>query len=135
MPLDLQDLSPKPDFEAMESTQNRIPKLAVRGRTRTSHAVPTATPSTMSIPNITAPFGKKDSKDTLRSTDENTLLPLSPSVTPTTIAPWVMEEKMFEAGPTTAYSDSFTTSTNEHHSSETTKQPFRQEVRIVNFHG
>src|SRR5271169_4460897 len=92
MPLDLQDLSPKPDFETMESSQNRIPKLTVCGRTKPSSVVPAAIPSTSSIPNVTAPFSEKDSKESLRSSDENTLSPPSPSGAPTTVASWDKEK-------------------------------------------
>lgn len=128
MPLDLQDLSPKPDFETIDSAQSRIPKLAVRGRTKASPGVTATTPS---ILNFTVPFSEKDSKESLRSSGENTLSPPSPFGAPTTVAPWDKEEKNFESRPTTTHSDSFTTSTSTR--SETLKQPFRQEVRIINF--
>ena len=135
MPLDLQDLSPKPDFETMESAQNRIPKLTVRGRTKASSVVPAAIPNTSSIPYVTAPFSEKDSKESLRSSDDNTLSPPTPSSGPTSVAPWDKEKRnKRELMHATAYSDSFTTSTNERHSSETAKQPFRHEVNIVNFY-
>ena len=132
MPLDLQDLSPKPDFEAMESAQSRIPKLPVRGGTKASPVVPAATPS---VPIVTAPFSEKHSKESLLSSGENTLSPPSPAAAATAVTPWEKEnEKKLEPRPVTACSDNFATSTNECHSCEIAKQPFRHEVHTVNFH-
>jgi hypothetical protein len=120
MPLDLQELSPKPDFDDTgDFAQKRIPKLAVRGRTDVS------TPIAQSTPAVEASLNEKES----RSSDENTLAPSSPVTAPNSIAPWEKESKL-EPRPSTNHSESFTTSTNERHSSDVSKQPFRHEVSI-----
>jgi len=128
MPVSLQELSPKPDFEAIDSAQNRVPKLAVRGRDQPSPVVATTVP-TIAPPTPTSarpPFNEEDSKDSLRSSDEGTL---ATPTNATSIAPWDTEkERKLEPRPATSQSDSFTTTTNERHSSEAAKQPFRQEV-------
>jgi hypothetical protein len=123
MPRDLQALSPKPDFDAVETAQNRIPKLAVLGRNNNgSPMVAGTTPTTLSPTN---PFNQKESKETLRSNDENTL---SPSTLIGQVVPWEKENK-YESRPATIQSDSYnTTSTNQRYSCDTTKQPFRHEV-------
>ena len=127
MPPDLQELSPKPDFDAIDSAQNRVPKLAVRGRNDASPAVTTTTPATLAIAN---PINEKESKETIQSNDENTLSPPTPIGS---IAPWEKErEKKYEPRQATTQSDSFiTTSTSERQFSDAAKQPFRYEVFIV----
>lgn len=124
MPIDLQELSPKPDFdETGDFTQNRVPKLTVRGRT---DAVAPNTPSTNpSAPTVAESLNEKDS----RSSDENTLAPSS-SIGPSSVTPWDkgMVEHKLEARPSTAHSESFTSSTNGRHASDASKQPFRHEV-------
>ena len=112
MPDELQELSPKPDFEAIDTVQSRVPKLAVRGRAA----------ATLVVGSSLTAFKGKDSKESLQSTDENTLSPPSPNV-----APWEAGARKFEPRPPTAHSQSFTF-TNERHSSDAGKQPFRQEV-------
>jgi len=128
MPLSLQGLSPEPDFEAIDSAQNRVPKLAVRGRGKPSPVVATTIP-TIAPPSPTSvrpAFKEKCSKESFRSSDEGTL---ATPTSPTSVAPWDLEkERKYEPRPATSHSDNFTTSTNERHSSEATKQPFRQEV-------
>jgi len=122
MPIELQELSPKPDFEAIDSAAARIPKLAVRGRTD---------PLSQSISSITAPispsFYDRERKGSLHSNDERTLLQPSPTVQ-SSIAPWETEKKM-DTLPATPQSDSFPPSANERQVSETVNQPFRHEVR------
>jgi hypothetical protein len=132
MPLELQELAPKPDLDATgESTQIRVPKLAVRGRS--DGQSPTVASTTPSSPTVTA-FTEKGSKESLRSSDDVTISP--PSLTSTTdVAPWekeqsVVNEHKMEPRPATTHSASFTTSTNERHSSDVSKQPFRHEVSI-----
>jgi hypothetical protein len=128
MPTALQDLSPKPDFDAIDSAQNRVPKLAVRGRGKPSPVVATTIPTIAPATPTSArpPFHEKDSKESVRSSDEGTL---ATPTSPTSVAPWDSEkERKYEPRPATSQSDSFTTGTNERHSSETAKQPFRQEV-------
>ena len=127
MPASLQELSPKPDFEAIDRAQIRVPKLGARGRDKPSSTVGTTTPPiTPSAPTPTRSlFTEKDSKESLRSSDEGTLA--TPTNAPS-VAPWDWREKKSEQRPATAQSNSFTTSTNERHSFETSKQPFRQEV-------
>jgi hypothetical protein len=123
MPHELQALSPNPDFDAVETAQNRIPKLAIRGRNNNgSPIVAGTTPTTLSP---TTPFNQKESKETLRSNDENTL---SPSTPISQVTPWEKEKK-YEPRPATTQSDSYnTTSTNQRYSCDTAKQPFRHEV-------
>jgi hypothetical protein len=123
MPRDLQELCPKPDFYAVETTQNRIPKLAVRGRN--NNGSPMVAEMTLTTLSTTNPFTQKQSKETLRSSDENTLSPSTPTVQG---APWEKEKK-YEPRPATTHSNSYnTTSTDRRHSDDTTKQPFRHEV-------
>src|SRR5271170_2232792 len=137
MPMSLQELSPKPDFEAIDSAQTRVPKLAVRGRDNPSPVVSTTTPQTAphAPTSVRPPFSEKDSKESIRSSDEGTL---ATPTSPTSVAPWESEKEKpkyeprtekYERRPSTAQSNSFTTSTNERHSSDSAKQPFRQEVR------
>lgn len=118
MPLDLQELSPKPNFDdASDSAQKRIPKLAVRGRTDPSSRSGRTDDSSSPILEA-ASLDEKDS----RSSDEKTLSPAS-------VAPWEKgPEHKFEPRPSTTHSESFTTSTNDRHSSDASKQPFRHEV-------
>ena len=118
MPLDLQELSPKPNFDdAVEFTQKRIPKIAVRGRTDPSS--PSVSTNDSSSPIVAAAsLNEKDG----RSSDEKTLSPAS-------VTPWEKgPEHKLEPRPSTAHSESFTTSTNDRHSSDASKQPFRHEV-------
>jgi hypothetical protein len=120
MPRELQKLSPKPDSDAVETAQNRIPKVAVRGRN--NNGSPMVAGTTFSSTN---PFNQKESKETLRSSDENTLSPSTPNGQG---APWEKENK-YELRPATTQSNSYnTTSTDQRYSCDTTKQPFRHEV-------
>ena len=125
MPVDLQELSPKPDFdETNEFTHKRVPKLAVRGRTDPQSL---NGPSNETFaPAVAASLTEKES----RSSDENTLAPSSPVTGTSSITPWEKEHKL-EPRPSTAHSESFATSTNERHSSDASKQPFRHEVYPV----
>jgi hypothetical protein len=115
MPLDLQDLSPKPDFENHAVTQRQIPNLVKRAD------------SAPSSPN-TPSFNEKRS----RSSDEGTLAPPSPGDAPNNVAPWEKptenEGKPLHATPAAPQSGSFTYATNERNSTEVSKQPFRDEV-------
>ena len=127
MPLELQELSPKLDVDAIE-TQTRIPKLAVRDRKRTS-GVTNTTPAALDVsPLISA----KESKETLQSSDEKTISVPSPTAQ---IAPWSkVREYKYEPRHATTQSDGFTASTNELSSCDTGKQPFRHEVCINSNH-
>ena len=129
MPVSLQELSPKPDFDAIDTAQNRVPKLAVRGRDNTSPIASTTTPqiAPLTPTSVRPPFPEKASKESIRSSDEGTL---ATPTSPASLAPWESEneEPKYEARPATVQSNSFTTTTNERHSSDTAKQPFRQEV-------
>jgi hypothetical protein len=136
MPVSLQELSPKPDFDATDTAQNRVPKLAVRGRDNPSPVASTTTPQ-IAPPTPTSvrpPCPEKDSKESIRSSDEGTL---ATPTSPASVAPWESEKEKpkyeprtekYEPRPATVQSNSFTTTTNERHSSDTVKQPFRQEV-------
>lgn len=118
MPLDLQELSPNPNLDdAVEFTQKRIPRIAVRGRTDPSS--PSGRTNEYSSPIVgVASLDETDS----RSSDEKTLSPAS-------VTPWEKGPDLkLEPRPTTAHSESFTTSTNERHSSDASQQPFRHEV-------
>src|SRR5436190_2777607 len=101
MPLDLQELSPKLDLDAMGTGQTRIPKLAVRDRKNT-------TPAALDVSLL---INVKESKETLRSSDEKTLSLPSPT---SQTAPWSkVRENKYEPRPATTQSDGLTTSTNE----------------------
>lgn len=118
MPRDLQELAPNPNFDDVgECAQKRIPKIAIRGRTAPSS--PSVRTNDSSSPIIaTASLDEKDS----RSSDEKTLSPAS-------VTPWEKgPEHKLEPRPSTTHSESFTTSTNDRHSSDASKQPFRHEV-------
>ena len=142
MPLDLQSLSPKPDFEALESAPTRIPKLAVRGRPEVdSPTVASVTPSSPTSKDWLNEKDKSlfDEKESVNSSDDSTLPPPSSDSQSGAIAPWETatkkEHKYEPRGPTTIPSrspadpdGSFTTDTNNRHSSETARQPFRHEV-------
>jgi|SRR5271155_5660262 len=130
MPMSLQDLSPKPDFEAIDGAQNRIPKLAVRSRDNPSPIVAATTPQIAppaTPTSVRPPFNEKASKESIRSSDEGTLA--TPTSSPS-IAPWESEKEKpkYEPRPAAVQGNSFTTATNERHSSDAAKQPFRQEV-------
>jgi hypothetical protein len=125
MPLDLQELSPKPEFDTIgESNGTRIPKLAVRRRSDgASPAVNTTAPSTPTVSSV-------NEKDSLRSSDDGTFGPPSPNNT-FTIAPWEqsLERKTSrEPRSPTTQPEKLATTTNDRHSSEAAKQPFRHEV-------
>jgi hypothetical protein len=115
MPLDLQGLSPKPDFENQAVTQRPIPNLVKR-----ADGAPRSPNSPF--------FNEKGS----RSSDEGTLAPSSPRDPPCNVAPWEMGTentgKKLQVRPATAQSDSSTYATNERNSAEVSKQPFRHEV-------
>ena len=132
MPLELQELSPKPDFDAIaEASQPRVPKLAARRKSDGQFAA--MAPPTPLSPTGTA-FGEKGSKESLRSTDDATIYPPSP-MTPA-IAPWenefpsAVKGNKLETRIATTRSDSLTSATIESHSSDAAKQPFRDEVPI-----
>jgi hypothetical protein len=124
MPLELQDLSPKPDFDALDAAQKRIPKLGVRGRCDGS---PVATPAAPFTPIVPAPFTEKESKETLVSSNEGTLSPPSPT-SPTGVAPWE-KAKLPDMTPDT----SNTPTPDGRLSCEIAAQPFRPEVRLSTF--
>jgi hypothetical protein len=127
MPLDLQELSPKPEFDTIgESNVTRIPKLAVRGRSDASPTMNTTIPSTPTTSSV-------NEKESLRSSDDGTLGPPSPNNT-STIAPWEhsLERKTSrEPRSPTTLPEKLTTTTNDRHSSEAAKQPFRHEVYLL----
>jgi len=121
MPLDVQKLSPKPDFEAIDAPK-RIPKLAVRGRPNASPTIPiTVTPPDESA---------EGSRESLRSSDEKTITPPTPRTANTVVTPWEEKEKKMEARTPSDRSDSLTTATNDRSSIDTTGQPFRREVHL-----
>lgn len=123
MPIELQELSPRPDFDSVDVKKQRIPKLAVRGR-------PADQPSVAAMTTPTTPVfrGEKESKESLRSCDERTLSPLSPNAQ-SMIAP--LEKDEFETRSSTTRSDGLSTTTKERLSSETANQPFRHEVCLI----
>ena len=125
MPLDLQELSPKPEFDTIgDSNVTRIPKLAVRGQS--DAGMNTTIPSTPTVSSV-------NEKDSLRSSDDGTLGPPSPNNT-STIAPWEqsLERKTSrEPRSPTTHPEKLTTTTNDRHSSEAAKQPFRHEVYLL----
>lgn len=120
MPLDLQELSPKPKFEALD-----VPRLT--SRPAASPFIATAVPIT-----ITPPAGSDTgSKDSLRSNDEKTITPSTPTTPHTVIAPWDDKKSGMEARSATAKSEkSLVSDTNDRTSPDTAKQPFRHEVHI-----
>jgi hypothetical protein len=136
MPQDLQELSPRPDLDSIDSAPTRIPKLGVRGRTeKDSPAVISVTPS---ISTINQPLSEK--AESMRSSEEGTLPP-SPDEKAGAVAPWDHGEKKREnkyeprspttasfRRPSTAHDESFTTATNGRYSTDAVKQPFRAEV-------
>jgi hypothetical protein len=131
MPVSLQELSPKPDFDAIDTAQNRVPKLAVRGRDNPSPVASTTTPQ-IAPPTPTSvrpPFPEKASKESIRSSDEGTL---ATPTSPASVAPWESENEKpkYEPRPATVQSNSFTTTTDERHPTDNAKQPFRQEVLL-----
>jgi hypothetical protein len=139
MPLELQKLSPKPDFDVIaDPIQIRVPKLAVRDWA--DKRSPTIASTTPPSPTQASYAGKEnESKETLFYDDETPIVPHTPTspANSTCVAPWETEapgtpgfakERKFEPRPPTAHSSSFTVATNERHSSELLKQPFRGEV-------
>jgi hypothetical protein len=123
MPLDLQELSPKPKLEALDAP--RIPRLTAR--TNASPVIASAVPIT-----ITPPAGSDaGSKESLRWSDEKTIIPPTPTTPHTVIAPWDDTKSGLEARTASAKSEkSLTSDTNDRTSSDTAKQPFRHEVNL-----
>jgi len=136
LPPDLQALSPKPDFQATNAAENapRIPKLAVRGKSDTD------SPMSISVtPSPTISQSMNEKAGSIGSSEDVTLPP-SPNENPGAIAPWEEEKRRahkYEARspvadpmrrPSAVPDESFTTATNDRHSSEMARQPFRHEV-------
>jgi hypothetical protein len=119
MPLDLQMLSPTPDFEKSDHSTARQVRNFVRCDTASA-----ALPVTPSVKPPT--FNDKD--ESVRSSNEGTLAPSSPNGDDASlIAPWDKGNKA-HGRPPTAESDDFTSAIHERNPNEVERQPFRNEV-------
>jgi len=125
MPLDLQELSPKPNFEAIDAPK-RVPKLAVRGR---PNAYPVALTT---VPIIITPPEEchEGSKESLRSSDEKTITAPVPGIPNIDVTSWEEKVKKMEARSPIGRSDSLSTDTNDRSSIDAARQPFRNEVYL-----
>ena len=123
MPLDLQELSPKPSFEDIDASK-RVPKLAVRGRHNASPVVVTTVPITITPPEEC----QEGSKESLRSSDEKIITPPIPGIPNTDVTSWEEKVKKMEARSPFGRSASLTTGTSGRLSIDTARQPFRNEV-------
>jgi hypothetical protein len=125
MPLDLQELSPKPNFEAMDAPK-RIPKLAVRCKSGGSPDVVPVVPITITPPADSV----NESSSSLRSSDEKTITPPTPTTPNAVATPWEDKERKLEVRSAASVSDSTSEKTTDRASSESTRQPFRHEVYL-----
>ena len=121
-------MSPKPDYERAPNLPNGIPKLYIRDRTKHSPAVASNIPGSPTTTLLASPVEPKRDEESLRSYDEITITPPSPtaSANSITVLPW--EKNDFKTKSVHDLGEDYVACTNERRSSKSSKQPFRQEV-------